>query len=180
VARLDSERTGAGPVVVDVVDRTRAGVDAAAATDLVAHVLRSEGVTAAEVGVSFVGERRIRALNREYRGVDAVTDVLSFPLEEPGERPPVGVPRLLGDVVVCPVQARRQAVADGAPPARELAVLLVHGVLHLLGWEHGDAETDAGFTSGKPAPRTDGGRVAPDMRARQLELLEDRDWEGLL
>ena len=110
--------SAATEVVVEVVDRTRADVDVTAVVGLVVEVLRAEGVEAGEVGVTLVGERRIRTLNREYRGVDAVTDVLSFPLEEQGERVPDGVPRLLGDVVVCPVQARRQAAADGMAPAR--------------------------------------------------------------
>lgn len=157
-------------VVVDVVDRTRAAVDAAAVTGLVADVLRAEGVATAEVGVTFVGERRIRALNREYRGIDAPTDVLSFPLEEPGERAPAGVPRLLGDVVVCPVQAKRQAAAEGTPPARELALLIVHGLLHLLGREHG-GEPGAGSlaVAGESA----------DMLARQSALVESCAWERL-
>ena len=75
----------------------------------------------------------------------------------PSDRPP---PRLLGDVVVCARQALRQARADGLPPAFELAVLLVHGTLHLLGHDH---ETDAG-----------------QMALRQAELLELVDWEGLV
>ena len=69
------------------------------------------------------------------------------------------MPRLLGDVVVCVVQARRQAAGDGAPPAFELAVLLTHGLLHLLGWDHDDQP----------------GRMA----LRQGELLADYDWKRL-
>jgi len=148
------------PIIVDVADVTRAGVERDEVARLVRYGLGEEGVTSAEVGVHLVGERRIRALNAEYRGVDAVTDVLSFPLEEPGEEPPAGVPRLLGDVVVCPVQVRRQAGEDGAPPAFELAVLITHGLLHLLGWEHSEQP----------------GRMA----LRQGELLAGHDWTRLL
>jgi probable rRNA maturation factor len=150
------ERSG---IVVDIADATRAGIDHDRVADLVCHVLTAEGAVPAEVGVHLVGERRIRALNGEYRGIDAVTDVLSFPLEEPGEEPTPGVPRLLGDVVVCVLQARRQAAGDGAPPAFELAVLITHGLLHLLGWEHDDQP----------------GRMA----LRQGELLADYDWDRL-
>jgi probable rRNA maturation factor len=146
-------------IVVDIADATRAGIDHDRVAELVRHVLTAEGVDSAEVGIHLVGERRIRVLNREYRDIDAVTDVLSFPLEEPGEATVPGVPRLLGDVVVCVVQARRQAAGDGAPPAFELAVLLTHGLLHLLGWEHDDLP----------------GRMA----LRQGELLADHDWQGL-
>jgi probable rRNA maturation factor len=153
--------------LVEVFDRTRVGIDEEAVARLVARALKAEGVDHAEVSVEFVGERRIRALNAEYRGKDQVTDVLSFPLEEAGERPapaavggPAGPPRLLGDVVVCARQALRQARAEALPPALELAVLLVHGTLHLLGYDH---EVDAG-----------------QMALRQAELLELVDWEALV
>jgi probable rRNA maturation factor len=156
--------------LVDVVNRTRVAIDEAAAATLVGAVLDAEGVYGAEVGVAFVGDTRMRALNREHRGLDRVTDVLAFPLEAEDElaawreleaAPPGDVPpRLLGDVVVGARQALRQARAHDVPPAFELAVLLVHGVLHLLGHDH---ETDAGR-----------------MALRQGELLEALDWERLL
>lgn len=153
--------------LVDVFNRTRVSVDEEAVARLVARVLEAEGVDNAESSVEFVGERRIRVLNAEHRGKDQVTDVLSFPLEEAGEGAgpaasggPAGPPRLLGDVVVGARQALRQARADSLPPALELAVLLVHGTLHLLGYDH---ETDAG-----------------QMALRQAELLELVDWEALV
>jgi probable rRNA maturation factor len=151
-------------VAVEITDSTRSGPKAAAVADLVAHVLRAEGAARAEVGVAFVGERRIRRLNREHRGTDGITDVLSFPLEEAGEwagSPGAAgePPRLLGDVVVCVRKAARQAAADGTPRSFELAVLLVHGLLHLLGWEHDE-------------------RLGP-MALRQAELLTDFDWGTL-
>jgi probable rRNA maturation factor len=83
----------------------------------------------------FVGDRTMRAWNRDYRGQDRTTDVLSFP----GERTPDG--RHLGDVAISVPQAARQAAAAGRPLARELRVLLLHGVLHCLGHDH---ETDDG------------------------------------
>jgi probable rRNA maturation factor len=157
-------------ILVDVVNRTRLAIDEAAVATLVAAVLEAEGVYGAEVGVAFVGDGRIRALNREHRGLDKVTDVLSFPLEAEDEvaawreleaAPPGDVPpRLLGDVVVGGRQALRQARTHGVPPAFELALLLVHGVLHLLGHDH---ETDAGA-----------------MALRQGELLETLRWERLV
>ena len=153
--------------LVEVFNRTRVGVDEDVVARLVARVLEAEGVDDAESSVEFVGERRIRALNAEHRGKDEVTDVLSFPLEDAGEGPgpaavggAPGPPRLLGDVVVCARQALRQARADSLPPDLELAVLLVHGTLHLLGYDH---ETDAG-----------------QMALRQAELLELVDWEALV
>jgi len=153
--------------LVEVFNGTRVSIDEEAVARLVARVLEAEGVDGAESSVEFVGERRIRALNAAHRGKDEVTDVLSFPLEEAGEGPgsaaaggPAGPPRLLGDVVVCARQALRQARADSLPPALELAVLLVHGTLHLLGFDH---ETDAG-----------------QMALRQAGLLELVDWEALV
>jgi rRNA maturation RNase YbeY len=158
--------------LVGVFNGTRVAVNDEAVARLVAGVLEAEGVRGAEVDVEFVGERRIRTLNAEYRGKDEVTDVLSFPLEEAKvgkTRPPdaqagrpeeVGPPLLLGDIVICVRQALRQAGADDLPPAFELAVLLAHGTLHLLGYDH---EVDAGR-----------------MALRQAEVLELVDWEALV
>ncbi len=78
------------------------------------------------MSVELVGERRIRELNREHRGLDEPTDVLSFPIDEDGSVPG---PRELGDVVICPEQTS------------DLAEATVHGVLHLCGYDH---ETDGG------------------------------------
>ena len=157
--------------LVEVVNGTRVALDREAVAQLVARVLEAEEVCDAEVSVLFVGERRIRALNRDHRGTDEITDVLSFPLEDADEElegadeelegaGPEAPPRLLGDVVVCARQALRQAHADSLPPAFELAVLLTHGTLHLLGYDH---EVDAG-----------------EMALRQAEVLELVAWEGLL
>jgi probable rRNA maturation factor len=165
-------------VSVEIVNLTRLGVDPAAVTRLVAGVLGAEGVNSGEIGVRFVGARRMRALNRAYLGHDEVTDVLSFPLEDAGDRfdggpgaadapgepddgePELDVPRLLGDVVVCPTRAAAQARAAGTPLAFEIAMLLVHGTLHMLGYDH---ETDAG-----------------EMALRQAGYLDDASWGRLL
>lgn len=90
---------------------------------------------AESLGVRFTSDREMRRLHRTYRGRDYPTDVLSFP----GEETPDG--RHLGDVVISVPVARRQAEAAGHPVARELRVLLLHGVLHCLGHDH---ETDDG------------------------------------
>ncbi len=101
------------------------------------HVLRRLGVAGGEVGVLICGDERIRALNRTFRGRDKATDVLSFPS---GDAQPDG-PTYLGDVAISLDTARRQAVAAGIEESRELVVLLVHGLLHLLGHDH---ERDGG------------------------------------
>ena len=79
------------------------------------------------VTVALVPDRRIHALNRQFRRKDRPTDVLSFPAEEPGQ---------LGDVVIALGVARRQAVAAGHPIGTELRILALHGLLHLLGYDH--------------------------------------------
>jgi probable rRNA maturation factor len=90
---------------------------------------------AASLAVRFTGDREIRRLNRAFRGVDAATDVLSFPGGPTPEGPH------LGDLVVSVPTARRQAAARGDAPERELRALLLHGVLHCLGHDH---ERDGG------------------------------------
>lgn len=89
----------------------------------------------AELVVRFTGDREMRRLNRDYRGRDATTDVLSFP----GERGAAGA--RLGDIVVSVPEARRQAAARGHGTERELRVLVLHGLLHCLGHDH---EVDGG------------------------------------
>jgi probable rRNA maturation factor len=114
-------------VHVEVENRSAHAVDEPAAAAAVADTLRAEGVTAGEVGVVLVEPGEMAALNAAHRGKDEPTDVLSFPLDGLGALPD-GLPRQLGDVVVCPERAE----ADGTP----IALLLVHGVLHLVGYDH--------------------------------------------
>jgi probable rRNA maturation factor len=114
-------------VDVEVTNRSGAAVDERAAVELARRVLAAEGVEAGELGLAFVPPAEIRELKARHLGVDEATDVLSFPIDGRDELPPE-VPRALGDVVLCP-----QVVGSGwrAP--------LVHGLLHLLGYEHGEA-----------------------------------------
>jgi probable rRNA maturation factor len=113
-------------VDVEVENRSGVDVDEPAAVELARRVLEAEGVGDGELGLAFTGPDEIRGLKREHLGVDEATDVLSFPLDGREELPD-GVPRALGDVVLCP-----QVVGD------EWRVPLVHGLLHLLGYEHGE------------------------------------------
>ncbi|AMX82857.1 rRNA maturation RNase YbeY [Geobacillus subterraneus] len=100
----------------------------------------------AEVSVSFVDNERIRAMNRDYRGKDAPTDVLSFALEEEGEGEidiiGVDVPPVLGDIVISVPKAKEQAAEYGHSFMRELGFLAVHGFLHLLGYDHETEEEE--------------------------------------
>jgi probable rRNA maturation factor len=97
-------------------------------------VLRSLGLPDAELSVLFIGDRAMRTLNRTWRGKDSTTDVLSFPLRE-GRFPNIQ-PEMLGDIVISLPVAARQAVEAGHPLSVELEQLLVHGLLHLLGYDH--------------------------------------------
>lgn len=125
---------------VEVDNRTRERVDADALAAVAEAVLAGEGAADAEAAIMLVEPAEIRALNRDHRGRDEVTDVLAFPIDEDDELPP-GVPRLLGDVVVCLEEARLQAEEFGETPGRALLVLAAHGLLHLVGYDH---ETDDG------------------------------------
>jgi probable rRNA maturation factor len=117
-------------ISVEVSNRSGVEVDEEGASELARNVLAAEGVQDGELGLLFVGPDEIRALKREHLDVDEPTDVLSFPIDG-REHLPAGVPRQFGDAVLCPQvagEAWRQP--------------LVHGLLHLLGYEHG-AEMEA-------------------------------------
>jgi probable rRNA maturation factor len=112
-------------IEVDVVNRSGEEVDEAAAIELARSVLVSEGVGAGELGLAFVGPDESRALKREHLGIDEATDALAFPIDGL-EALPDGVPRQLGDVVMCP-----DVVGE------EWRGPLVHALLHLVGYDHG-------------------------------------------
>jgi probable rRNA maturation factor len=122
-------------IEIEVENRSGVDVDTAAAAAFCRRALAAEGVDTGDLGLAFAGPEEMRRLKREHLGVDEATDVLSFPIDA-REPLPEGVPRQLGDVVLCP-----QVVGD------EWQVPLVHGLLHLLGYDHG-----------------------PEMERRELEL----------
>ena len=104
------------------------------------RLLRGLRMPDAELSVLLVSDRVMRDLNRHHRGRDRPTDVLSFSQLEGIARPPDG---LLGDVVISLDTARRQAAERGATVAREAERLLVHGLLHLLGYDHERSPAEA-------------------------------------
>jgi probable rRNA maturation factor len=117
------------------------GLDPRSVERLVQGVLDDIGIEGAcSLSVCLVEDDEIRGLNRDHRGLDEVTDVLSFPVDGLDPLPP-GMERELGDVVISLAQARRQAVDEGVTELEELTSLVVHGVLHLAGFDH---ETDTG------------------------------------
>ena len=170
---------GDGDIEVFCADeQTDVVVDVARWHQLAKNVLISEGVRgAAELTLMFVPESAIAGLNEKYMGKSGPTDVLSFPLDAveavrtpgPGalSRGPDKVsvdlndlPILLGDVVVCPTVAKNQSPTHAGNIDVEFALLVTHGVLHVLGYDHEDE------------------RDAKKMQSRERELLELHHWRG--
>jgi probable rRNA maturation factor len=112
-------------IEVEVVNRSGRDVDEAAAVDLARSVLAGEGVGDGELGLAFVPPDESRTLKREHLGIDEATDALAFPIDGLAALPD-GMPRQLGDVVVCP-----EVVGE------EWQRPLVHALLHLVGYDHG-------------------------------------------
>jgi probable rRNA maturation factor len=112
-------------VEIEIANRSGVDLDEAGVRELVRDVLAREGVDSGEIGIAFVAAEEMRELKAEHLGVDEATDVLSFPIDARDELPP-GLPRQLGDAVVCP-QVTGEAWRKP----------LVHGLLHLLGYGHG-------------------------------------------
>jgi probable rRNA maturation factor len=112
-------------IAVEIANRSGREVDETAAVELAQSVLAGEGVGAGELGLTFVASDESRALKREHLGVDEATDALAFPIDGLGALPD-GMPRQLGDIVVCP-----EVVGE------EWRGPLVHALLHLVGYDHG-------------------------------------------
>jgi probable rRNA maturation factor len=147
-------------VDVDLRDETGAAGDLLELARRVAEqAVAAEGLSGRyELAVTLVEDARIRELNREHRHKDDVTDVLSFPLVDEDTAAfvlPGDAPTHLGDVVIALGRMREQAAEYGHSIERELAYLTVHGVLHLMGYDHEDDEEKV------------------QMRTREEEILAD-------
>mgnify|MGYP001064793331 CR=1 FL=1 len=113
--------------------------------DYAAEQLNLEGEI--ECSITFVDNERIQVINRDYRGIDRPTDVISFALEEMGENevpilPEEGEPRVLGDIIISVERTHEQAAEYNHSFERELGFLVIHGLLHLLGYDHQNAEQE--------------------------------------
>jgi probable rRNA maturation factor len=111
---------------------------AATVRALLSRAARLTGARVDEISILFCGDRKMRTLNRTYRGIDRTTDVLAFPSAAASSSRGRA---FAGDVIVSVPYAKRQARRRGESAARELDRLLVHGFIHLLGYDH---ETDEG------------------------------------
>lgn len=138
---MASRRTGKPSPTIDVRVRSavaRGPVSCAEVERLTRAVLAAERVRAGWLSITLVGRRRIRALNRRYLRRDAVTDVIAFPLR--------GAPGVVaGDVYCCPEAAASAARRFGTTAADEVRRTVIHGVLHVLGYDHA---AGAGRTTG--------------------------------
>jgi len=118
-----------------------------------------EGIDDGEIDLTFVDNDRIHELNREFRGIDRPTDVLSFAMNESVEDEPEiiyeveegeeleEIPNSLGDIIISVTRAKEQAIEYGHSLERELGFLFVHGFLHLLGYDHQDETSEAEMMS---------------------------------
>ncbi|MGH9245746.1 MAG: rRNA maturation RNase YbeY [Acidimicrobiales bacterium] len=127
-------------------EQARHPVDTARWRGLAERVLEAEGVGGeAELTLLFVDDGTMADLNARFMDATGPTDVLSFPIDQPTETGPGpdGVPRLLGDVVICPSVAHANAPSHAGRYDDELALLVVHGVLHVLGLDHATPSDEA-------------------------------------
>lgn len=147
------------PTVVVSDEQDAVALDGPRWADLARAVLAAEG-RSGELTLTFVDTAEIAELNREHMGLDEPTDVLSFPLDADDAEALPGVPVLLGDVVVCPAVAAANAPAHAGTLDDELALLVVHGVLHVLGHDHAASDDTA------------------RMRDRELDHLTALHWNG--
>ena len=123
----------------------------------------AEGIEDGEVTLTFVDDEEIHQLNRDYRGIDRPTDVLSFAMQEETDEEPaiiyevesedeeVPLDGMLGDIIISAETAKRQSEEYGHSLEREIGFLFVHGFLHLLGYDHQDEASEAEMTSKQEA-----------------------------
>ena len=147
-------------IEIFVEEEFRGVVDEGWVRRIAQTVLKAEGVAPPyEVSLVFTDSETVQQLNRDYRGVDEPTDVLAFcmlsqkEVDDSFALPPDEVTRL-GEVIISYPQAIEQAREQGHSPERELALLIIHGILHLLGYDHEEPEEE------------------DEMRKREKELLE--------
>ncbi len=172
---LDSQRK---PVRLVVDTKLGRGVSRAEIERRLARMMAALKLEDSELSVLLTGDDQIQELNRLYRKKNRPTDVLAFAMREGGGLPrsmPAGLPRLLGDVIVSMPTARAQAKHAKRPALDEVTMLLAHGLLHLLGWDHDTvakdramrAETDRLVAASARQPRAPSARSKPAARRAQ-------------
>ncbi len=109
---------------------------------VIKNTLKEEKIKKAIFSITFVGEKEIQEINKNYRGIDRVTDVISFAFEEAKNYQNKGI-RMLGEIYICIPRMEEQAISYGHSSKRELSFLVVHGLLHLLGYDHQTKEEES-------------------------------------
>ncbi len=109
---------------------------------VIKRTLKEEKVKKCVFSITFVSEEEIKDINKNYRGIDKVTDVISFAFEDANSIKKEMI-RVLGDIYICIPRMLEQAKTYGHSPKRELSFLVVHGLLHLLGYDHQTKEEES-------------------------------------
>ncbi len=120
----------------EVFNQTKEQIDLDEEKKIIEFALKHENLQNVIFNVIFVGKDTITKINRDYRGVDRETDVISFALEDGEANIPFEFGRLLGDIYICVSKMKEQAKEYGHSEKREMGFLTVHGLLHLLGYDH--------------------------------------------
>ena len=131
---------------IEINNESDARVDEAAIVSIARYVLDSLGINPlAELSILVVDSEAMATLHKQWMDLDGPTDVMAFPMDTLDDKPGMEAepgPALLGDVILCPAVAAAQATAAGHSTDSELFLLTAHGVLHLLGYDHGDPESE--------------------------------------
>lgn len=130
---------------VEVLNETEYQIDGVEFQELADYVLRALHVSpAAEMSVIFVEPDAISALHERWLDLEGPTDVMSFPMDElrPGSADAPTEAGILGDIVICPEVAQAQAANAGHSSTEEMLLLTVHGILHLLGYDHAEKDEE--------------------------------------
>ncbi|HEU5270049.1 MAG TPA: rRNA maturation RNase YbeY [Jatrophihabitans sp.] len=131
---------------IEINNESESAVDERAITSVARYVLDTLGINPlAELSILVVDSEAMATLHKQWMDLDGPTDVMAFPMDTLDDKPGMEAqpgPALLGDVILCPEVAAVQAASAGHSRDAELYLLTTHGVLHLLGYDHGDPESE--------------------------------------
>ncbi len=120
----------------EIFNETNEKLDLEEEKKIIEFALKHENLNNVIFNVIFVDDKKIQEINKNYRGIDRITDVISFALEDGEENINFEFGRLLGDIYICVPRMKQQAIEYGHSLKREMGFLTIHGLLHLLGYDH--------------------------------------------
>lgn len=120
----------------EIFNETDEKLDLEEEKKIIEFALKHENLNNVIFNVIFVDDKKIQEINKNYRGIDRVTDVISFALEDGDDNVNFEFGRLLGDIYICVPRMKQQAIEYGHSLKREMGFLTIHGLLHLLGYDH--------------------------------------------